>query len=125
VPDYGAYRHAALSTATAMISSLAAAELTVQNDLRGGNLFAFTDDSVTNAESDADSVNSTFGSRQPPDARSLALSQKMNQALSEATSALSSLRVAVRQDNRQQMIKALTAVSKALRVFRGLQQSLQ
>jgi hypothetical protein len=109
VPDYGAYRHAALSTATAMISSLAAAELTVQNDLRGGNLFAFTDDSVTNAES----------------ARSLALSQKMNQALSEATSALSSLRVAVRQDNRQQMIKALTAVSKALRVFRGLQQSLQ
>jgi hypothetical protein len=49
----------------------------------------------------------------------------MNQALSEATSALSSLRVAVRQDNRQQMIKALTAVSKALRVFRGLQQSLQ
>jgi hypothetical protein len=78
VPDYGAYRHAALSTATAMISRLAAAELAVQNDLRGGNLFAFTDDSVTNAENDADSVNSTFGSRQPPDVRSLAVSQKMD-----------------------------------------------
>jgi hypothetical protein len=125
VPDYGAYRHAALSTATAMVSSLAAAQLAVQDDLRGGNLFAFTDESVTNAENDADSVNSTFGSRQPPDARSVALSQKMDQALSEATSALSSVRVAVRQGNRQQMIKALTAVSKALRLFRGLQQSLQ
>jgi hypothetical protein len=125
VPDYGAYRHAALSTATAMISSLAAAELAVQNDLRGGNLFAFTDDSVTNAENDADSVNSTFGSRQPPDARSLALSQKMEQALSQGTSALSSLRIAVRQNSRQQTIKALAAVGKALRLFRGLQAALQ
>ncbi len=125
VPDYGAYRHAALSTATAMISSLSTAELAVQNDLRGENLLAFTDDSVTNAENDADSVNSTFGSRQPPDTRSLALSQRMDQALSQGTSALSSLRVAVRQNNRQQMIKTLAAVGKALRLFRGLQAALQ
>jgi hypothetical protein len=125
VPDYGGYRHAALNTATAMVSSLATAELAVQNDLRGGNFLAFTDDSVTNAENDADSVNSTFGSRQPPDARSVALSQRMDQALSAGTSALSALRVAVRQDSRQQMIKALAAVHHALRVFRGLQQGLQ
>lgn len=125
VPDYDAYRHAALNTVTAVISSLASAELAVQNDLRGGNLFAFTDDSVTDAENDADSVNSTFGSRQPPDARSLALSQKMAQALSEATSALSSLRIAVRQDSRQQTVKALAAVGRALRLFRGLQAALQ
>jgi hypothetical protein len=125
VPDYGAYRHAALSTATAMISSLATAELAVQNDLRGRNLFAFTDDTVTNAENDAGSVNSTFGSRQPPDGRSLALSQRMDQALSQGTSALSSLRIAVRQNNRQQMITALAAVGKALRLFRGLQAALQ
>lgn len=125
VPDYGAYRHAALSTATAMISSLATAELAGQNDLHGRNLFAFTDDSVTNAENDADSVNSTFGSRQPPDARSLALSQRMDQALSQGTSALSSLRIALRQNSRQQMIKALAEVGKALRLFRGLQAALQ
>lgn len=35
VPDYGAYRHAALNTAMAMVSSLAAAQLAVQDDLRG------------------------------------------------------------------------------------------
>jgi hypothetical protein len=123
--DYGAYRHAALNTAMAMVSSLAAAQLAVQDDLRGRNLLAFTDESVTNAENDADSVNSTFGSRQPVGPGSQALSQKMDQALSQGTSALSSLRIAIRQGSRQQMIKALAGVRKALRLFRGLQQSLQ
>jgi len=125
VLDYGGYRHAALNTAMAMVSSLAAAQLAVQDDLRGRNLLAFTDESVTNAENDADSVNSTFGSRQPVGAGSRALSQKMDQALSQGTSALSSLRVAVRQGSRQQMIKALAGVRQALKLFRGLQQSLQ
>ena len=69
-------------------------------------------------------MNSTFGS-QPVGAGSGALSQKMDQALSQGASALSSLRIAVRQGNRQQMIKALAGVSKALRLFRGLQRSLQ
>ena len=125
VLDYGAYRHAALNTAMAMVSSLAAAQLAVQDDLRGRNLLAFTDESVTNAENDADSVDSTFGSRQPVGPGSRALSQKMDQALSQGTSALSSLRVAVRQNDRRQMIKALAGVRQALRLFRGLQQSLQ
>jgi hypothetical protein len=109
----------------AMASSLAAAQLAVQDDLHGRNLLAFTDESVTNAENDADSVNSTFGSRQPVGPGSQALSQKMDQALSQGTSALSSLRIAIRQGSRQQMIKALVGVRKALRLFRGLQQSLQ
>jgi hypothetical protein len=55
----------------------------------------------------------------------MALSQKMSQALSQATSALSSLRIAVRTGSRLQILKALTAVSKALRLFRRLQGSLQ
>jgi hypothetical protein len=125
VPSYDAYRHAALETATAMLSSLAAAELAAQNDLGGKNLFSFADDNVTNAENDANSVSSTFGSRQPPGPSSMALSQKMSQALSQATSALSSLRIAVRTGSRPQVLKALTAVSKALRLFRRLQGSLQ
>jgi hypothetical protein len=125
VPSYDAYRHAALETATAMLSSLAAAELAAQNDLNSKNLFSFADDNVTNAENDANSVSSTFGSRQPPGPSSMALSQKMSQALSQATSALSSLRIAVRTGSRPQILKALTAVSKALRLFRRLQGSLQ
>jgi hypothetical protein len=125
VPDYGAYRHAASMTATAMVSSLASAELAVQVELRGGNLLAFTDDNVTYAENDASSVNSTFSSRQPPDARSGALRQKMEQALSGATSALATLRITVRGGNRAQIIKALMAVTKALQSFSRLQQELQ
>lgn len=125
VPDYGAYRHAALGTATAIISSLATAQRVVEVNLRGQNLLAFTDDTVTYAENDANSVNSTFSSREPPDARSAALRHTMGQALSEATDALATLRIAVRADSRSQMVKALTAVGKALRTFHHLQQGLQ
>jgi hypothetical protein len=125
VPGYNAYRHAALNTATAMVSNLATAQLATETALRGGNLFAFTDNTVTDAENDADSVSSTFGSRQPPDARSGALGQQMSQALSQASSALTSLRIAIRWDNRAQILKALGAVRKSLQAFRHLQQELR
>jgi hypothetical protein len=105
-PDYGAYRHAAANTATAMVSSLATAELAGQVALRGGNLLALTDNTVTHAEDDANSVSSTFGSRQPPDARSGALEQKMSQAISQATSALTTLRIAVPRDQLEPARKA-------------------
>jgi hypothetical protein len=108
-----------------MVSSLATAQLAVQDELRGRDLLAFTDENVTDAENDADSVNSVFSSRQPVGAGSAALSQKLDQALSQGVSALSSLRTAVRHGSRGEVIKALAGVSKALRLFRGLQRSLQ
>jgi hypothetical protein len=125
VPDYGAYRHAAYGTVTAMISSLATAQLAAQVELQGRNLLAFADDTVTFAENDANSVNSTFSSREPPDPRSAALRQKIEQALSAGTSALGTLRITVRAGDRTAMVKALAAVSKSLRLFRHLQQELQ
>jgi hypothetical protein len=125
VPSYDAYRHAAYQTTTAMISSLATAQLAVQVNLGGRNLLGFADDTVTFAENDANSVNSTFSSREPPDARSAALRQKMEQALSEATSALATLRITVRAGGRVQMARALAAVGKSLRLFSRLQQELQ
>lgn len=125
VPSYPAYRHAALITATAMVSNLAAAELSARMELRGDNLFGFADDNVTNAENDANSVSSTFGSRQPPDARSMALEQKMSKAISQATSALSSLRIALRQGSQAGLKSAMAAVAKALHQFLLLQQVLR
>jgi hypothetical protein len=125
VPDYGAYRHAALNTATAMVSNLASAQLAARLGLQGRSFPAFTDGNVTNAENDADSVNSTFGSRQPPDARADALRQKMLQALSDATSALTDLRIAVRMGGRLQVTRALAEVSQSLRHFAAIQQELQ
>src|SRR5437764_1855598 len=117
VPDYGAYRHAALNTAMAMVSNLASAQLVAELGLRGSSFPAFTDDSITEAENDAGSVNSTFSSRQPPDARSDVLRQKMSQALSDATSALTDLRVAVRMDDPAAVRKALGEVGKSLKTF--------
>ena len=125
VPGYGAYRHAALQTAMAMGSDLASGQLAAQLGLRGKSFSAFTDGNVTDAENDASSVDSTFSSRQPPDARSDALRQTMDQALSDATSALTDLRVAVRMDDRAQVRKALAEVSMSLKTFNDLQQELQ
>ena len=125
VPDDGAYRHAALQTSMAMVSALASGQLAAQLGLRGSSFPAFTDGNVTNAENDADSVNSTFTSRQPPDARSDALRQKMAQALSDGTSALTDLRVAVRMGDRAQVRKALAEVGTSLKTFGSLQQELQ
>ncbi len=125
VPDSGAYRHAALNTAMAMVSDLATAQLAAELGLRGSSFPALTDDSITDAENDADSVNSTFSSRQPPDARSDALRQKMSQALSDATSALTDLRVAVRMDDRAQVTRALGEMRQSRKHFTTLQQELQ
>lgn len=125
VPDDGAYRHAALQTSMAMVSALASGQLAAQLGLRGNSFSTFTDGNVTDAENDADSVNSTFTSRQPPDARSDALRQKMMQALSDGTGALTDLRVAVRMGDRAQVRKALAEVGKSIKTFNALQQELQ
>jgi hypothetical protein len=109
----------------AMVSDLASGQLAAQIGLRGNSFPAFTDGNVTDAENDADSVNSTFSSRQPPDARSDALRQKVLQALSDGTSALTDLRVAVRMEDRAQVRKALAEVGKSLKTFNNLQQELQ
>jgi hypothetical protein len=109
----------------AMASDLASAQLAAQLGLQGKSFSAFTDENVTDAENDAGSVNATFSSRQPPDARSDALRQKMAQALSDGTSALTDLRVAIRMDDRAQVRKALAEVGKSRKTFNGLQQELQ
>jgi hypothetical protein len=125
VPGYGAYRHAALQTSMAVVSDLASGQLAAQLGLRGSSFPAFTDGNVTDAENDADSVNSTFSSRQPPDARSDALRQTMDHALSDATSALTDLRVAVRMGNPAAVRKALGEVGRSLQAFDRLQRELQ
>jgi hypothetical protein len=108
-----------------VVSDLASAQLAARLGLRGQSFPAFTDGNITDAEDDADSVNSTFGSRQPPDSRSDALRQKMLQALSDATSALTDLRIAVRMDDRAQVTKALAEVGEVLRHVEDIQQELR
>jgi hypothetical protein len=125
VPSNDAYRHAALMTATAMVSDLASARLAAGLGLRGRSFSALTDDNVTDAEDDADSVSSTFGSRQPPGPGSDALRQRLTAALSDGTGALTDLRVAVRLGRRAQAVRALAEVSSAERRFQGLERELR
>jgi hypothetical protein len=108
-----------------MGSDLASGQLAAHLGLQGKSFSAFTDENVTDAENDADAVNSTFSSRQPPDARSDALRQTMAQALSDGTSALTDLRVAVRMENPVQIRKALAEVGRSRKTFDRLQQELQ
>jgi hypothetical protein len=109
----------------AMVSDLASAQLATELGLRGSSFPPFTDGTITDAENDADSVDSTFTSRQPPDARSDALRQRMSQALSDATDALTDLRVDVRMDDRSQVTRALGEVRQSRKHFAALQQELQ
>jgi hypothetical protein len=125
VPSYDAYRQAALSTATSMAGDLASGRLAASIGLRSRAWSAFTDDSVTEAENDADSVSSVFTSRQPPDGSSRQLSGRVSAALSAATSALTSLRIAVRSENHDQVRRALAAVNRALRKFEHLMTALR
>jgi hypothetical protein len=109
----------------AMGSDLASGQLAARLGLQGKSFSAFTDGNVTDAENDADSVNSTFSSRQPPDARSGAPRQMMGQALSDGTSALTDLRVAVRMQDRAQVRKALAEVGRSRKTFDRLARELR
>lgn len=53
------------------------------------------------------------------------LRQKMSQALSDATSALTDLRVAVRMDDLAQVIRALGEVRQSRKQFAAIEQRLQ
>jgi hypothetical protein len=126
VPSYDAYRHAALITATSMAGDLASAGLAARLGLRGMAWSAFVSDNVTNAENDADAVSSVFTSRQPPPGPSSArLAHRLSADLSAATTALTSLRVAVRHEDVAQVRRALTAVARLQRRFLRLEQELQ
>jgi hypothetical protein len=109
----------------AVVSDLASGRLAAELGLRGDSFLPFADGSVAGAENDADAVDSTFGSRQPPDARSGALRRTMLQALSDGTSALTGLRVAVRMGGRARVREALAGVGESLETFGDLQRELR
>jgi hypothetical protein len=121
--SYDDYRHKAANTAEAMISAVATAQLA--GDLLTNNraFGPFINVTVTDAESDANSIASTFDSVQPPDTRSDDLKNSLDAALQQATSALSDLRIAVRRhhlDDARAAIQALAKSRHALEPIKAL-----
>jgi hypothetical protein len=117
---FGDYESKVHETATDVVSAVATAQLAAEQFLHDRATQAFTDVNVTNAEKDADSDQSTLDSRQPPDARSDALKNKVDDILQQATSTLTDLRVAVRRNDRAGIVSALKELAKPLEQLQGL-----
>jgi hypothetical protein len=97
--NQGDYRNKAGNSATAMVSIVNSAILAVQLDLEGRSTNAVTNDLVSSSEMDASSVITAFDSRQPPGSGSVKLMERIDSPLETAGTDLTSLRIAVREDD--------------------------
>jgi hypothetical protein len=111
--SYSDYRSKVQQTAVAMISAVATAQLTAGQLLAGRSTGAFADAVVTDAEKDAGSIQTALDSRQPPDGRSIALKNQVDQALQSAATGLTDLRIAVRRDDADGIRQARAELAKA------------
>jgi hypothetical protein len=109
----GGYRAKTAGTLNDVASALATAKLVMRLDARGRTVLALTDQSVSEAESDAASAQSSWESRQPPSDASLKLHDQVEQPIQDAVSALEDLRIAQRRADRDAVTKALNEMDKA------------
>jgi hypothetical protein len=114
VTDDG-YRNKVAGTARQISSALASAKLAVGLELDGKMALALTDQTVSDAESDADSAQASLESRQPPGDAVLTLHEQAKEPIQRAVDALQRLRIAVRRARR-------SAIGDA---WRGLDQPAQ
>ena len=91
------YELKAASTADAVLSAVRTAELAADVAARGRAFPPYVSVLLQDAESDADGAVSTFEKVQPPDARSDRLRTQLGDLTSEATDALSTLRITARR----------------------------
>lgn len=103
------------ATAEQISSAIASARLAVQLDLNGKAAFQLTDQTVTDAESDADSAAAALLSRQPPDGAALGLYRQTIGPIQSAVDALRTLRIEVRRGDRGAMARALSALDGVAR----------
>jgi hypothetical protein len=113
-PSYADYQGKVQQTATAMISAVATGQLAAGLLVAGRSTGAFTVAVVTDAEKDADSVQTALDSRQPPDGRSIALKEQADQAVQAAVTGLADLRIAVRRNDMPGIRQAQAELAKAL-----------
>lgn len=113
--SYADYRGKVHQTATAMISAVATGQLAAGQLLAGRSTGPFADAVVTDAEKDAGSIQTALDSRQPPDSRSIALKNQVDQAVQSAVTGLGDLRIAVRRGDVSGIQQAQRELGQALR----------
>jgi hypothetical protein len=96
-------------------SALATARFAQQLDDQGRMTFALTDVSISEAESDASSAQSSWATRQPPSSAALAVHDRVQQPMQDAVSALTDLRIAERRQDRAGIIQAMNEIAIAQR----------
>lgn len=101
------------ATARQISSVIASARLAARLDLDGKAAFQLTDQTVSDAESDADSASGALLSRQPPTGTALSLYQEATGPIQRAADALRTLRIAVRRGDRPAMEQALSELDSA------------
>lgn len=118
----GGYRAKTAGALQNIASALATAKLTMQLERAGRMTFALTDTSISQAESDASSAQSSWETRQPPSPAALKIHDAVQQPMQDAVSALEDLRITYRNgddkgigDALGEVDKAGTAIDKAIR----------
>jgi hypothetical protein len=112
VTDDG-YRAKTSGSLQVISSALATAALTMQLEQAGRMTVQLTDTSISQAESDAASAQSSWQTRQPPSTAALALHDQVQQPMQDAVSALQDLRIAYRHGDADGIAKALSDIDKA------------
>lgn len=109
----GGYRAKTAGALQDISSALSTAKLTMQLERDGRTALALTDTSISQAESDASSAQSSWETRQPPSTAALRMHDQVQQPMQDAVSALQDLRIAYRRGDAAGIAQALREVDKA------------
>jgi hypothetical protein len=118
--DFATYEGKARESAAAVLSAVQTARVSVVTSTRNGAFAPYTSILLTEAEEDAGSVQETFDSIQPPDARSDALRQELDELFTRAGSTLSGLRIAARRAQLERLpdlARPLAPIARDLEAF--------
>lgn len=118
--SFGAFESKAATTAGDALSAVETARLAVAGAAQRKVFAPYLSVVLAEAEDQASSVQGTFDSVQPPDARSDALRRDLDDRLHAAVSVLADLRIAVRRgqiDLLPSKLGELTKAAGALRAF--------
>ena len=117
------YRNKVADTAQQLSSAITSADLAVRLHLDQKTIFALTDVTVSQAESDAESATTALFSRQPPTRDAVALYERVRQPFQDAVDALRAVRIAVRRDDREALRAGLAGLALPARDLDAIQQA--
>ena len=123
--SFDAYEGKAVTTAEDALSAVETARLAVTAAANRHAFATYLSVVLGDAEDAASSVQGTFDSVQPPDARSDAVRSDLDDRLQSAVSVLADLRIAVRRGEADRLPSRLEDLAKAAQALREFQDAHQ